>query len=131
MYEITQMLRNGSFPTANKKFSKVVHVGHSFGAARTYRLSALHPDVTDGIVLTGWYANETWLAGTLADWNVRLARLNQPFRFGNASAATSRRSAAFRGGQGNNNVDTADTDLLYVVSSALAYIGIDLNSEES
>jgi len=123
VYEITQMLRNGTFPTVNKQFSKVVHIGHSFGASQTYRLSALYPEATDGIVLAGWSANDTWLGQTLADWNVRLARLNQPFRFGNATPA-----AFLRRGEGRDNVDSID--LVSSIGSAFASIGIDLTNGE-
>ncbi|KAJ6781212.1 hypothetical protein PWT90_10723 [Aphanocladium album] len=36
------------------KFTKKVHIGHSFGSAMTYALSSQHPDITDAIVLTGF-----------------------------------------------------------------------------
>lgn len=52
--QLTQMLRNGTFPGVNHTFSKVVHVGHSFGSAHTYSLANMHPNLTDGIVLTGF-----------------------------------------------------------------------------
>jgi pimeloyl-ACP methyl ester carboxylesterase len=83
LYEVTMALRNGTFPTVKHAFRKVVHVGHSFGSAQTYALSALHPDSTDGIALTGFSMNGTWLPRTFAGFNFHLARLNQPLRFGN------------------------------------------------
>ncbi|KAK2616475.1 hypothetical protein QQS21_000517 [Conoideocrella luteorostrata] len=36
------------------KFDKTVHLGHSFGSAMTFGLTALFPNITDAIVLTGF-----------------------------------------------------------------------------
>ncbi|KAF2192372.1 hypothetical protein K469DRAFT_553285 [Zopfia rhizophila CBS 207.26] len=83
--DITGLLRNGSVPSIDTSFHKVVHVGHSFGSVQSYWLSALYPDNTDGLILTGWSTNGTWLPATIASWNLHLARLNQPLRFGNSS----------------------------------------------
>jgi pimeloyl-ACP methyl ester carboxylesterase len=55
------MLRNGTFPAANRTFNKVVHVGHSFGSAQTYALANLYPNLTDGIVLTGFSMNGSFV----------------------------------------------------------------------
>ncbi|KAF1992062.1 hypothetical protein K402DRAFT_388632 [Aulographum hederae CBS 113979] len=87
-YEISKMLRAGSLPGVEHAFNKVLHVGHSFGSLQTYLLTALHPEISDGIVLTGFSMNGSWTGQTLAGWDLHLARLNQPFRFGNASAAS-------------------------------------------
>ena len=83
-------LRNGTFPLVDTSFQKVLHVGHSFGSAQTYALSAMFPNSTDGIALTGFGLNSTWVSRTAAGWNLRLARLNQPLRFGNATVQRSR-----------------------------------------
>lgn len=88
--EITTALRNGSFPSVDTSFEKIVHVGHSFGSAQTYAFSAMYPNETDGIALTGFSLNSTWVAQTLAGWNLHLARLNQPLRFGNVTVQRSR-----------------------------------------
>ncbi|GAB7365333.1 hypothetical protein MBLNU230_g6413t1 [Neophaeotheca triangularis] len=85
LYDLTMQLRNGQFPTVPHKFDKVVHIGHSFGSAQTYLLTALHPEASDGIILTGYSQNGTWLARTLAGWNLHIANLNQPLRFGDQS----------------------------------------------
>lgn len=74
IYEITQMLRNGNFPTVKQHFKKVVHVGHSFGSIETYLLTTLYPTASDGIILTGWSTDSSFLGQTLAAWNVHLAR---------------------------------------------------------
>ena len=123
LYEISTMLRNGTFPQVPTKFNKVVHVGHSFGSAQTYLLSALHPNATDGIILTGFSMNGTWVAQTLADWNLHIARLNQPLRFGNQtldqSKFNSRRTTQFFG-----------ASAIQLLQTALTYVGIDLSSYE-
>lgn len=118
LYDITNMLRAGTFPSVSTKFQKAVHVGHSFGSAQTYLLSALHPNVTDGIILTGFSMNGTWLAETLADWNLHLARLNQPLRFGNQTLKSSLVSQYIKG------------SLVSTIEAGLNYIGIDLSSSD-
>lgn len=51
---VTEMAREGKIPQVCRQFSKLIHVGHSFGSAMTYALSAMYPDISDGIVLTGF-----------------------------------------------------------------------------
>lgn len=63
--------------------------------------------------------NGTWLAQTLADWNLHLARLNQPLRFGNQSVSRSKTNTAWLG-----------QNLISIVQSALGAIGIDLSSSD-
>ena len=86
--ELTNMLRNGTFPGVNHAFDKIIHVGHSFGSAQTYGLVNMYPDISDGIVLTGFSLNSTFAGFFAAGADFELANLNQPFRFGNASFAT-------------------------------------------
>lgn len=81
--EITKKLRTGKVNGVNRKFLKVVHVGHSFGAIQSYWLSALYPNNTDGIVLTGFSSRLNYFGTTVAAWNLHNARWNQPFRLGN------------------------------------------------
>lgn len=82
---LTTLLRSGPLPgTSSPAFGKVVHVGHSYGSALSYSLAAAFPNNTDGLVLTGYSQNATWLPATVAAWNQRAARFNQPARFGDA-----------------------------------------------
>jgi pimeloyl-ACP methyl ester carboxylesterase len=81
--QLTQMLRNGSFPGVNHTFSKVVHVGHSFGSAQTYALANMYPNTTDGIVLTGFSMNGSFVSPFVAGGNFQQANQNQPLRFSN------------------------------------------------
>ncbi|KAG4425907.1 hypothetical protein IFR04_000851 [Cadophora malorum] len=64
-------------------FSKVVHVGHSFGSAQTYSLANLYPELTDGIILTGFSMNSSFVHFFAAGANFQLANRNQPLRFSN------------------------------------------------
>ncbi|KAF2658539.1 alpha/beta-hydrolase [Lophiostoma macrostomum CBS 122681] len=81
---VTTKLRRGEIPQIKNKFSKVVHVGHSFGSVESYWLSALYPSNTDGLILTG-YSTASFITTTIAAWNLHIARLNQPYRLGDAS----------------------------------------------
>jgi pimeloyl-ACP methyl ester carboxylesterase len=82
---ITTMLRAGTVPGLHATFDKVIHVGHSFGSVQSYWFSALYPNNTDGLVLTGYSADGSFFTRTVAAWNLHSARLNQPFRLGNSS----------------------------------------------
>lgn len=82
---LTNMLRNGTFPSLNQAFDKVLHVGHSFGSAQSYALVDMYPDISDGIVLTGFSMNNSFIGYFIAGNNLQQANLNQPLRFGNTS----------------------------------------------
>ncbi|KAG8425970.1 hypothetical protein J3459_008569 [Metarhizium acridum] len=51
---LTDIARHGQLCGVSHRFDKTVHLGHSFGSAMTYALTASHPNITDGIVLTGF-----------------------------------------------------------------------------
>ncbi|EUC38798.1 hypothetical protein COCCADRAFT_81899 [Bipolaris zeicola 26-R-13] len=82
---LTLQLRNGTICAIGRPFKKVIHVGHSFGSVLSYWLSAKYPSNTDGLILTGFSVSSQFLPYIIAGWNLHSARLNQPFRFGNAS----------------------------------------------
>ena len=86
--ELTKMLRNGTFPGVSTAFKTITHVGHSFGSIQTYALVNMYPNISDGIVLTGFSTNGSFVGYFEAGGDFVLANLNQPFRFGNASFAT-------------------------------------------
>ena len=85
LYEISKMLRQGTLPNVPHAFNKIVHVGHSFGSIQSYTLAALHPEVTDGLILTGFSVNGSFIPETFASLDSKLARFNQPLRFGSVS----------------------------------------------
>ncbi|KAL1961579.1 hypothetical protein VTN77DRAFT_1431 [Rasamsonia byssochlamydoides] len=82
LFELNSMLRAGTLPGVPHTFGTIVNVGHSFGSVQTYQLAAYHPTATDGIVLTGWSANASYWDQIIASWNLQIARLNSPLRFG-------------------------------------------------
>lgn len=86
--ELTTMLRNGTLPGVKHAFEKVTHVGHSFGSAQTYALVNMYPSISDGIVLTGFSMNASFVPFFGAGADFVLASLNQPFRFGSAPYET-------------------------------------------
>lgn len=58
---LTEQLRGGEISDISNAFDKVVHVGHSFGSEHSYLLTAMHPNISDGIVLTGFSATGDYL----------------------------------------------------------------------
>jgi pimeloyl-ACP methyl ester carboxylesterase len=80
--ELTRKLRDGSMPGCNSSATKVIHIGHSFGSVQSYALSAKYPTLSDGLVLTGWSTNSSYLNLFTAGNDLVPANLNQPFRFG-------------------------------------------------
>ena len=79
------MLRNGTFPGINKPTSKtaltkVIHVGHSFGSIQTYTLASMYPDISDGIVLTGFSFNMSFLDQFAFGSNLVQANTNPRFQ---------------------------------------------------
>jgi pimeloyl-ACP methyl ester carboxylesterase len=88
---MNSMLRMGTFPTVYHAFNEsgtIVNVGHSFGSQQSYMLAAMYPNVTDALVLTGFSFNGSALLSTIAGFNTKIARLNQPLRFGSINTAT-------------------------------------------
>jgi pimeloyl-ACP methyl ester carboxylesterase len=119
--EVTKKLRAGSISEIGYSYDKVVHVGHSFGSVQSYWLSALYPNNTDGVVLTGYSNAAEFLPYIIAGWNLHSARLNQPFRFGNASASGVQALAQQHGIQG---------DIVPGLTAILNKIGVDVDTDE-
>ncbi|KAK4507732.1 hypothetical protein PRZ48_001467 [Zasmidium cellare] len=72
---LTDKIRAGSIQGV-PKYGKVIHIGHSFGSAETYALTAMYPDVSDGIGLTGFSQNGTFLPYFLLGGNFVQANKN-------------------------------------------------------
>ena len=58
---LTEGLRDGCIEGVDDEFEKIVHVGHSFGSTHTYALTAMYPDISDGIALTGFSQNGSFV----------------------------------------------------------------------
>lgn len=61
LYALMQKLREGSINGVECKFTKVVHIGHSFGSVLTYTLAARNPEASNGLVLTGFAQNGSFI----------------------------------------------------------------------
>jgi pimeloyl-ACP methyl ester carboxylesterase len=118
---VTTKLRNGEIPEVSCTYKKVIHVGHSFGSVQSYWLSALYPNNTDGVILTGYSTAGQFLPYVVAGWNLHSARLNQPLRLGNASNDGVRKLAAQYG---------LDQNLVSTLQKVLDAAGVDLTSQE-
>lgn len=121
LHEVTLKLRSGEIPQIGSAYEKVIHVGHSFGSVQSSWLSALYPNSTDGIVLTGYSGAGQFLPYIIAGWNLHSARLNQPLRLGNASNAGLLQLASQYG---------MNIDLVAGLTKVLDAAGVDLTSAE-
>jgi len=59
--ELTLLLKDGKVDGVPDCFEKFTHAGHSFGSQHTYALTAMYPDISDGITLTGFSQNGTFV----------------------------------------------------------------------
>lgn len=58
--KLSSMAWDGLLPEIESSFEKIIHVGHSYGSSITYSLSVTSPQLTDGVVLTGFtHARDT------------------------------------------------------------------------
>ncbi|OQD99676.1 hypothetical protein PENVUL_c063G09902, partial [Penicillium vulpinum] len=73
--QLTRLVRNGEMPNT-KAPAKIVHVGHSFGSAQTVALSAMYPELSDALVLTGYSTSCDYMPMFLSGANFQQARLN-------------------------------------------------------
>jgi len=103
LHQVTTMLRKGTLPSVPHAFTKIVNVGHSFGSGLSYALAAMDPTATDAIILTGFSANTSYFPLWIASSDNKLARLNQPLRFGNVTYAAVQQVLSMYG-----NVTTAE-----------------------
>ncbi|KAL1796917.1 hypothetical protein ACET3X_005457 [Alternaria dauci] len=118
---VTTQLRKGEIPEISCTYDKVIHVGHSFGSVQSYWLSALYPENTDGVILTGFSVAGQFFPYITAGWNLHSARLNQPLRFGNASNDIIRTVA--------DQYDLSD-NIVAGLQKILATVGVELTSDE-
>lgn len=119
---VTTLLRAGEIPEITCNYSKVIHVGHSFGSIQSYWLSALYPGLTDGLVLTGFSVNGSFLPSqTVPGWNLASARLNQPLRFGDAPNDKI---------EAVSNKWRVSTSLIHAAQVALNYVGISVSTDD-
>lgn len=81
LYNLTMQLREGTIPGIDcGGFKKVQHIGHSYGSVQSYSLAVLHPEATDGLVLTGFAQASGGTAYFALGGNFVLANLNPSFK---------------------------------------------------
>lgn len=119
LQQVNMMLRKGTLPSVPHAFTKIVSVGHSFGSGLSYALAAMDPTATDALILTGFSANTTYFPLWIASLDNKLARLNQPLRFGNVTYAAVQQVLSMYG-----NVTTDE------INQYLAKFNIDLAEVE-
>ncbi|KAM0709876.1 hypothetical protein Q7P35_003919 [Cladosporium inversicolor] len=86
LIEITKRFRSGDLhgdlPTPS---GRVLHVGHSFGSIMSNVLIAKNPELSDGVILTGFSHNSSFPPGFPISTNFHLAKENRPELWGNYS----------------------------------------------
>ena len=61
LHALTVLLRQGKISGCEKPFKKVVHIGHSFGSVQSYALAVKYPNDSNGLGLTGFSQNGTYI----------------------------------------------------------------------
>lgn len=107
LYELTTLLRNGGIIGIGG-FEKVVHVGHSYGSLQTYTLSVRYPNISDGLVLTGFsqsdnFVGEFALGGNFVVANTKQSLSQYPAGFLTPGSVSGVQTVFF----GNGNFDPA------------------------
>lgn len=59
--ELTKLARSQQLPGVSGSFDKVVHVGHSFGSIQSFEMAREAPELSDGLILTGFGLNGSFL----------------------------------------------------------------------
>ena len=80
--QLTKVVRAGNLCANIPKPQKVIHVGHSLGSLLTNGLVATQPTLSDGIVLTGFSYNTTWVPYFELAIGFNVASESNPQRFG-------------------------------------------------
>ena len=68
------------------KFSKLVHIGHSYGSSIQTELLARHPDLADGGIQTGWIIDSHRIAAASLAFGNQFARENDPKKYGDRTS---------------------------------------------
>ncbi|KAH0840434.1 hypothetical protein AYO21_03070 [Fonsecaea monophora] len=84
LVSLTTLVRAGNISQVPVP-DKVVHVGHSYGSELSASLASVAPDLTDGVVLTGYSAIGNYSTFFVANTALHLASTNQPKRFPNST----------------------------------------------
>ncbi|MCO5590044.1 hypothetical protein L7F22_044013 [Adiantum nelumboides] len=83
LISIADMVKNSN-KVGNRKWSKTVLIGHSYGSVQSQALSKLRPDLADGLILTGFSTYTMGLPFYLLSTVYTQAKSVFPKRLGNA-----------------------------------------------
>ena len=97
IYEMTKMLRTSALHDIPYSFSKIIHVGHSFGSSLIYNLASQYPTASDALILTGFSLSGSYVGTVIAGFDSQIASLNQPLRFGTQDYAAIAEALAILG----------------------------------
>ena len=82
IYEMTKMLHNSALQDVLYSFSKIRHVGHSFGSPLLSNLASQYPTVSDCLILTDSSLSKSNVGTSITCFDTQIASLNQPLRLG-------------------------------------------------
>lgn len=81
--ELTTLIRTNKLDLNWVKIpTKVIHVGHSYGSVLTNYIASSYPGLSDGIILTGYSADSSYLSAAILTWGFQIARIQSPKKFG-------------------------------------------------
>jgi pimeloyl-ACP methyl ester carboxylesterase len=78
LIKLTEMLKAGALSPKIAKPSKIVHVGHSYGSSLSNGLVGTRPDLSDGVIFTGYSHNASFLPMFQINTGYHLAVENSP-----------------------------------------------------
>ncbi|KUL89193.1 hypothetical protein ZTR_03826 [Talaromyces verruculosus] len=79
--KVSELLQEGRLYSRILTPKKLVHVGHSFGSLITNSFAATFPDLSDGIILTGFGHDFSWSSYFQLCYGFEVARVNKPLQF--------------------------------------------------
>ena len=93
---VSEMARSGEISSyaskssasydASVTFDKIIHIGHSYGSAITYALTATYPNISDAAVLTGFLLNKETFQQRTTAFGGQYAPENDPKLFADSSS---------------------------------------------
>jgi hypothetical protein len=79
--KVSELLQEGRLSSKILSPKKLVHIGHSFGSLITNSLASTYPNLSDGIILTGFGHNFSWSSYFQLCYGFEVAKVNKPLRF--------------------------------------------------
>lgn len=80
--ELTKLVRGNKLNLSVGTPTKVIHVGHSYGSVLSNYIASTYPELSDGVILTGFSHNLEYEVAALVTWGFQIARIQSPRKFG-------------------------------------------------